>query len=118
MSNATMVTHVSNIYSLINRKCLLDLNSIRYHKFLTSLGYDLTCEYSCDGGIIRTWDDGSDSKYGTMKDIYSCKEECDKHEECGGFSMIPSSGICGHWKRGPIALTQKWGTDRDCYMKK
>ena len=78
----------------------------------------MTCEYSCDGGVIRTWDDGSDSNYGTMKDIYSCKEECDKHEECGGFSMIPSSGICGHWKRGPITLTQKWGTDRDCYMKK
>ena len=94
------------------------LSLLRYVNSFPKLGYNVTSEHSCSGEVIQTWDDGSDANYGIMKDIYECKEECDRHKECGGFSYIPSSGICGHWKRGPITLTQKYGTDRVCYMKK
>ena len=74
--------------------------------------------YSCvAGNDITQWDDGTSSNNGIEKDLTKCKEECDIHSECAGFVSKHSSGICGFWKRGPLALTQEFGPDRTCYVK-
>ena len=51
------------------------------------------------------------------KDLSKCKDECNKHFECEGFVAVHSTGVCGLWKRGSLILTEKYGKDRDCYMK-
>ena len=80
--------------------------------------YKITNGYSCGGIPIRQWKDGTHAKWGMHKGLSNCKNECNQHTECKGFVAVHSTGVCGHWKSGPLRLTEKFGKDRDCYMKK
>ena len=81
--------------------------------------YQVDVGYSCaEGRDIRQWDDGTNANWGTEHDISKCKEECSKRIECGGFLTDFSTGVCGHWQRTPVQLTQQRETNKACYMKK
>ena len=82
------------------------------------IAYEITKGYSCCGIPIRQWKDGTHAKWGMHKGLSNCKNECNQHIECKGFVAVHSTGVCGHWKSGPLRLTEKYGKDRDCYMKK
>ena len=80
--------------------------------------YQVVPGYSCGGIPIEKWDDGSDAFWGMHQDLLTCKKECSKYQECKGFVAVHSTGVCGHWKKGPLELTEQYGKDRDCYIKK
>ena len=80
--------------------------------------YKVIKGYSCGGKPIRKWKDGSHAFWGMHIDLSKCKDECNKHTECEGFVAVHSTGICGHWKSGPLTMTEQYGKDRDCYVKK
>ena len=80
--------------------------------------YKVIKGYSCGGIPIQKWKDGSHAFWGMHIDLSYCKDECNKHTECEGFVAVHSTGTCGHWKSGPLTMTEQYGKDRDCYMKK
>ena len=80
--------------------------------------YKVIKGYSCGGKPIHKWKDGSHAFWGMHIDLSKCKEECNEHTECEGFVAVHSSGVCGHWKSGPLTMTEQYGKDRDCYKKK
>ena len=53
------------------------------------------------------WNNGSE--VGTMTGLGNCKEECDKHPECLGFTYNAVDNICGNWKGGPLELKPSSG---------
>ena len=83
------------------------------------LDYQVVPGYSCGGVPINKWDDGSDAYWGRYfhQDLPTCKKRCSKYQECKGFVVVHSTGVCGHWKKGSLKSTEQYGKDRDCYMK-
>ena len=80
--------------------------------------YKVIRGYSCGGTPIQRWKDGSHAFWGLHIDLSKCRDECNKHTECEGFVAVHSTGVCGHWKSGHLTMTEQYGKNRDCYIKK
>ena len=57
--------------------------------------------YICKGVSIKSWADGTKSKYGETKGISNCEAICDSHIECSGFTHRTSDDVC-FWKQEPL----------------
>ena len=77
--------------------------------------YQVKKVYKCVGDSIKVWNDGSSSNYGKLKGISNCKETCNMHDECEGFTHRLSTGVCGFWKRAPVQPYYYVGYN--CYIK-
>ena len=77
--------------------------------------YKLSEKHVCNGTRLDVWDDNNTTHYGEMKGISNCTEECNLHDECGGFS-VHHDGNCGFWNRLPLKISAE--PSFACYEKK
>lgn len=94
----------------------------KHSKGGSQIRYNLIKNKHCGGTSIQQFADGTSSRYGTSswwtgyKDIETCKAICSLHEDCSGFVLTNDNGVCGNWKKGPLAMfTDKISVH--CYQK-
>ena len=89
--------------------------------FLCFLDYRIRHGEHCGGVGPGTAKWPTELNTGTLKSLETCKMICQAFDECTGFDVRRSDGICWLYREGPldrpINLDRFKSNDYDCYEK-